>query len=51
MAALFETENINEKEYTRHDPLSDDDIEILKCKKIEILKAYTKYFIKLYKPN
>ena len=27
MAALFETENINEKEYTRHDPLSDDDIE------------------------
>jgi len=49
MAALFETENINEKEYTRHDPLSKEDIEKITDRTIYRFKFTEDFMAELYK--
>ena len=49
MAALFETENINEKQYTRHDPLSKEDIEKITDRTIYRFKFTEDFMAELYK--
>ena len=49
MAALFETENINEKEYTRHDPLLKEDIEKITDRTIYRFKFTEDFMAELYK--
>jgi len=49
MAALFETENINEKEYTRHDPLLKEDIEKITDHTIYRFKFTEDFMAELYK--
>jgi hypothetical protein len=49
MAALFETENINEKEYTRHDPLLIEDIEKITDRTIYRFKFTEDFMTELYK--
>ena len=48
MAALFETDN-NEKEYTRHDPLSKEDIEKITDRTIYRFKFTEDFMAELYK--
>lgn len=49
MEALFETENINEKQYTRHDPLSKEDIEKITDRTIYRFKFTEDFMAELYK--
>ena len=49
MAALFETENINEKQYTRHDPLLIEDIEKITDRTIYRFKFTEDFMAELYK--